>query len=350
VPRECLAARRRWACTVIVGLVLGVITACAGSSTAPGQARSAERAAQAFLEAVGSGRAGDALAFLRVQPLDRTLLTDDVLADAVRSAAITEVTATERGGAKHERMVDVAYRIGGERVTDTYMTVQVGQYWFVDETLPTVPLFDDRPGYADVTVSGKTVAMADQGSYVTEPSSTPILPGRYEFGLDNPLLDVDRAEFTVTSLHASAVLTGSGPQARLTDDGRVRVVTAAKEKLDACMETTMLHTSCGINDSTDWTLVRDSHGTRSYRLVDNTVVWSLDPGGTDLSATAPDWQTCRWFYPSPGRGVCTDGLVVLVHMTAATTAGTTEVNESQIVGYAADLADPDHIRIVFGKN
>ncbi|MCL2424036.1 MAG: hypothetical protein FWD11_09155, partial [Micrococcales bacterium] len=230
-------ARRRCTRAAVVCLVVVLVTACT-ASTNPGKARGPEQAARAFVEAIGSGRAGDALALLRVQPVDRALVTDDVLADAVRELAISGVTATARGGDGRSRLVDVAYTIGDEHVTDTYTVVRIGQHWFVDEILPTVPVFSDRPGYAAVTVNGKDVVPTDPDQFRPQPSGTPILPGRYRFGLDHPMLDVERADFTITSLHAAATLTGDGPKARLTPDASTQVAAAAAQAMDACLDVT----------------------------------------------------------------------------------------------------------------
>ncbi|MCL2468255.1 MAG: hypothetical protein FWF02_01255 [Micrococcales bacterium] len=337
---QCWSKRRQWTCVTVVALVVG-LAGCVGSAR---PAQGAEQAARAFLHAIASGRTDDAVDLLRVQPLDRTLVTDDVLVDALRDLAISQVTARARGG-EDTRMVDVAYRVGDQRVTDTYQMVRIGTSWFVDETLPLVPYFDDRPAYATATVGGKEVVLANPHSYPPEPG-TPVLFGRYQFALDHPMFEVDRAEFTVTSLHAPVRLTGAGPQARLTADARTQVAAASKEKLDGCVTLTTLQTPC-MGHSMGEILVRDSHGKRWYTLVDNTSTWSLDRGGTDLATTVPDWQTCTDQFSRSERAICAYGLAIFVHMNARTTAGATEVNVDQVIGYSADLRDPDNIRIVF---
>jgi len=327
------------ACATVVGLVVA-LGGCIGSA---GPAQGAERAARAFLHAVASGRADDALDLLRVQPVDRTLLTDDVLAAAVGDVAISQVKARSRGGSNDHRMVDVAYHVGDQRVTDTYTTVRIGTSWFIDETLPGVPEFGDRPGYVTALVAGKQVRVGYADWYGPEPG-TPLLFGKYQFDLDHPMFEVDRPEFTVTSLHAPATFTGAGPHARLTAEARAQVAGAATDKLAACVALTTLRTPC-----LSYLMGTVVDGRRSsYQLVDNTSTWSLDAGGTNLAATVPDWQTCTAGYSRGERGVCADGLALFVHMAARTTAGTTSrAYVSQVIGYSADLRDPDDIRIVF---
>lgn len=353
--RPARSWRARWTVlAALVGIVVSMVTACDDDPAVAGQARSPEQAAQGLLDAVRAGRATEALAFLRVQPLDRALLTDEVLTDAVRQAPITHVaTKLRRGKQDSRRRVDVTYRVDGQRVADTYTVVQVGRYWFVDETLPTVPVFDDHPGYAAATVSQTVVTTPDRydrSTAVLEPAATPVLPGRYRFGLDHPLLDVEAAEFTVTSLHAPVTLTGDGPHARLADDGGAQVAAAAEAALTSCLDVTTLRTGCSFGFSTGTWRVDDAHGTHQFRPVENTATWSIDPGSTDLATTVPLWQTCEWFAPSTGDlSVCVEGALIIARAAVRTTTGGTESLTVQIVGYAADLSDPDHIQIAFGR-
>lgn len=329
--------------------VLLAVTACdsAPAGVTVGPAASPQAAVRGFLDAVGDGRADDALSFLRVQPTDRTLLTDDVLAEA--ALPITHVTTSLRGGAKDQRAVDVSYLLDGQRVTDTYQTVRLGGRWFVDEVLPAVPAFVDRPDFAPVTVDGSVVQVPGNGQ-----SGTQVLPGRYRFALDHPLLDVADAEFVVPSLHAPAITTGPA-RTRLTDAGREQVAAAAAAALDSCLAATTLRT-CGFGGGPDYWSWHESTRTdaRDFTLVENTATWSLDPGGADLSRTAPQWQYCetRESRSSIDRqgaaGVCiTRGLYVSLRMSARTTRGTTEVMTSGLSGYRADISDPDHIRVDF---
>lgn len=315
----------------MVGAVVALLVVRSGptvsGTTVPGEASSPERAASAFLDSVSAGRADDALAFLHDPPRDRVLLTDAVLAESMRLAPVTQVTASVReGGASDWAAVDVAYRIGGQRVTDTYDVVRVGKYWFVHETLPVMPLFLDHPDGVAVTVDG-AVATGDIGG-------SSVLPGRYRLGLDNPLLEVEAAEVTVIGLHGP--ITTSGPHARLTDAGRRKVAAAAAETLDGCLTATTLDSTCGL---TRW----DAPDTT--RLAAGTATGSLLPGSTDLVTTTPDWHGCR---DEPLSGaVCADGIYVAMSVVTATTDGGTESFLVQIVGYTADISDPDHVRITF---
>lgn len=351
---------------VLACLAVGAVAAC-GTTPGPGST-GPEEAARAFLEAVGQGHAGDALALLREPPSDRALLTDAVLGEAVRQAPITQVTAAARGGGERMRTVDVSYEIGDQHVTDTYAMVLVGDRWLVDEALPSVPGFDDRPDGVAVTVSGVPVVplevydpfngrsgrLAPSTGVLTSQTDagatagTPVLPGRYQFGLEHPLLDVDRAEFTVTGLHAPVTLTGQGPQARLTDDGRARTVAAASQTLTACMQATTVRT-CGFGFSSTSIIGTLSGSFPSFSLVENTATWSVDPGSTDLATTAPDWRrTCAQNYLRAGyAAVCATGIDIELRVTAQSTRGGTRAVSQTVVGYTADLSDPDHIHIVF---
>jgi len=349
---------RSWARGVVSVALLLVVAACHGSpAPATGPASSPEQAVQGFLDAVGGGRADDALSFLRLQPTDRTLLTSTVLTKA--ALPITQVTTHVRGGPKGQRTVDVAYRIGGQRVTDTYQTVLLGDRWYIDESLPTVPSFMDHPDFAPVTIDGIAVKTGGPGSVILDQagntllglSGTPLLPGRYRFALDHPLLAVDDAEFTVPSLHAPAIMTGDGPHARLTDAGQKKIAAKAQEALDSCLAATTLYT-CGFGfDRSQWD---DGDGSQvlGSTLVENTATWSVGPGGTDLSRTAPAWQDCRaretWnLTPRFETTVCAEDLVVVVRMSTRTTTGTTRVLDTSVTGYWADISDPDHIQIGF---
>ncbi|MCL2424642.1 MAG: hypothetical protein FWD11_12255 [Micrococcales bacterium] len=332
--------------TAVLALAaLLVVTACDTAPGTTGPAASPQAAARGFLDAVSDGRVDDALSFLRVQPTDRTLLTDDVLDKA--ALPITHITTSVRGGAQAQRAVDVSYVLDGQRVTDTYQTVRLGGRWFVDEVLPAVPAFVDRPDFAQVTVDGSAVQVP-----VGWQSGTQVLPGRYRFAVDHPLLDVDNAEFVVTSLHAPAVMAGV-PHTRLTDAGRQQVAAAAAAALDSCLAATTLRT-CGFGVGPDhWSWKPGSpYGTRDFTLVENTATWTLEPGGTDLQRTEPQWQYCQTsstvFSRQGVTTVCVAvGLLATVRMSARTTRGTTEVFTNSVFGYRADITDPDHIRVVF---
>jgi len=351
----------RWARCVVLGcLVLGVSAACTSDVSADppavGQARSPEQAVEGFLKAVGAGHATDALSFLVVQPTDRTLLTDEVLADAAQP--IEQITTRLRGGPDDERAVDVSYTVEGQRVTDTYQTVRLGQFWFVDELLPTVPSFSDHPDFAAVTVAGKKVTTDTDPTGSQAPTGTRLLPGRYQLAVDHPLLTVENAEFTVTSLHAPVSLTGDGPHAHLTAAAQQAVVQTAQDTLTSCLDTTELRTACGFGLSPGpWVVgsLSAPEQTRKFTLEENASTWSLDLGGpADLAATRPDWRACRWsswssMAQQQPKSVCVDSFdtMVRVHVSTRTTTGTTETNALPVNGFTADIRDPDNIRVYF---
>lgn len=329
---------RELCAAVLAGLLVCLAPACADS----GRASTPERAARGFLAAVAAGKATDALAFLRLAPPDRRLLTDEVLADAVSRAPVTQIVAAQRGGgdARHAT-VDVAYQVDGLPVTDTYEMVRAGGEWFLDEPLPTVPEYSDHPAGVDVMVGG---VVTEAGGSARR---TSVLPGRYQLSLDHSMLTVSAADFTVPSLHGSVVMTGNGPQTHLTPDASKKVATAAADTLTACLAVTTLRTACGFSADMDGAFVQDSHGRRTIELAaDSTATWSLEPGGTDLATLLPDWGACGQPYEEK-VGVCVNGIRVAARFVVRSRAGVDETFTRARTGYLADISDPDQIRIVF---
>jgi len=347
-PRRAARLRRVW-CVLLVGVVASTVVAC---SDTPGSAR---RAAQAFLDAVAAGRATEALALVREptvygQPVaDRSLLTDEALAPAVREAPITHIEASLREGSTRDgrAVVDVTYDIDGQRTADSYQMVRDGGQWFVGEALPTLPAFTNHPSGVAVTVNG--VLVADRGSQEdSQSTNVPVLPGRYRFGTDSPLLAVDHAQVIVTSLHTyggatagNMIGTGgrlpvAGPRAYLTEAGREQVAAAAEETLVSCLAGTGA-APCGRDNDrlTQWPPVVE--GTASTIL----------PGSTDLAATAPDWQGCRLPHPLDQTltALCVDGIYTAAPVTIRTLDGGTAAGLVEVVGYDADISDPDDIQI-----
>jgi hypothetical protein len=341
---------------------------------APGQAHSPQQAAQAFLDAVAAGQADDALTFL-LDPAYSELTTDAVLAQAVRDAPITQITtslrdgATEDDAAKGHAVVDVAYRIGGQDITDSYKMAKDGEYWFIDEALPTTPAFTSHPEGVAITINDVVVVSEEYAPIVrrsvvdtSEVKSASVLPGLYRFGVDNPLLSVDGAEFTVTGLHTyitemtgSGTVTGRisnggnttegtylapgylsvvGPHLRLTETGRQKVAVAAQEKLSSCLSGTV-RDSCSMDDMYTWP-----------PMIEGTTLSSIIPGSTDLTTTRPDWQACQASFRTV-LSICAGGIYVAVPVTVQTWDGNIVTFILEVVGYTADISDPDNIEVAF---
>ncbi len=324
---------------MLVAVVASLTAACGDH-----QERGPQQAAQAFLDAVAAGRADDALALVRLGPYygsedgpDLRLVTDEVLARAVRDAPITEITTDQRSvDPRYSAVVSVTYRIGGRPVADTYAMVYVGGRWLVDEELPMLPAFTNHPEGVVTTVNGVVVPSdPDDGRVRTD---MPVLPGLYRFGVDNPLLGVDHADVTVAGLH-SAGETGAlsdppavGPRAFLNESGREQVLAAVVDQLALCLDGTA--TDCAV----------DSYDTRWPDIV---AAGSVAPGSTDLASTAPDWQGCRWSTYGSQQAVCVDDIYVAVPATVRMLDGSAGTVLVEIIGYVADISDPDSIGVTF---
>lgn len=378
------AERRRawWWFVVVVGAVVGLVTACGGSGRAtPGRAGSPEQAARGFLEAVAGGHAGDALAYLLHPPDATTLTTDAVLAKAVRDAPITHITANQRND--RSTIVDVTYRMSGKQVSDSYRMAKRDGSWFIDEKLPTIPSFANLPDGVPITVNGVVVSYGDarDQDYPDFGDATLVLPGLYRFGINNPLLGVDSAQFVVDGMHPSYSRRGGsassregvptisgdiigdvtvdgkkttislknvlspGPRAYVTEEGRRRVVAAAEKELGSCLSGAETG-SCGRSAvlGVEWPPV--APGT--------TTISSIVPGSTDLGATAPEWQSCLWSLPvttdlfsRPADSICSEDIYIVVRATVDLPGGGTGKALVEIIGYTADVTDPNNIKITF---
>lgn len=348
-------ALRRPRLTVAVAVVLVVALVGVGVRSwvtrdhdGPGWARSPHSAVQGYLTAVADGRASDALAYLSSPPVDRTFLTDAVLAQSRRLAPMTGIVVGDISGpnssgkkcGSYGCTVQVEYRLG-DRKTEVRLEVseREGGYWFIGNQPQTVDLVGDR----DYDSIGRyKVAVLVNGTPLPVGAGTATLfPGRYRATSDDPLVDID-STFTVEppatgrwvdDLHVPLHPT-------LTADGKRRIAQAAQDQLDACLAQTSFATECGFLDIDDSWFDGPADPT--------TISWAVVG---DATLPEPDGK----LYGQYGVDAARTGVVVVVPIeiqprcTWTTVAGRPQDWEPYMAPnyYVADLADPDRIAVDF---
>lgn len=197
----------------VVGSVVGFVAARAAAGTPVDAARG-------YLQALADADAGRALSFTSAPPVDRTLLTDAVLADSRRRAPLTDVQVTAAPGA--DDAVDVRYRLGDQPVADHYTLSRVAGTWELDRVSVPVDFLPDFDSRLPVLVNGTEVR--DQGSEAF-PVSYAVTTGRE---------DVDWGPTSTTTVDLAAGLSNLDLDVRLTPAGRKAFVAGAKKAVAAC--------------------------------------------------------------------------------------------------------------------
>lgn len=353
--------RRRSRLTVLVVVV--VVALVVGGAwwwrhrDTENQAHSPEGAVRGYLTAIAENRADDALAFLEYPPLDRTFLTDDVLAESHALAPMTDIAVE---GVRHRPAwpdtVTATYKVGDDSYTTTFEVLRRGSLWSIThsasegpldgDVLPKVSLISDR---SDIHLPVDVPVLVN-GVPATSTSWITMFPGRYRVTSGHALFDLDQQFTAVEDTRRPAEVLLSP---RLNDDGARRVADAAQAEFDACLAQHSFATDCGfLGYGSEFFSRAGSGGSPGYG---DALDWPVDPTTISWSATGadlsqPDLDRQKGYSVSHGRLYVRSTIDVQLTCTWTGTAGEQVSWEDDMPpgAYRADITDPDHIAVVFG--
>lgn len=209
-------------------LLAGAAGAVALAATQPARATST---AQKYLTAVSEGRADDALNLIDPESIaDASLLTDEVLADSLSRAPLTNIVAGEAIDDGHGYLiVPVSYTLGS---TPVVHELQVSRSLGVQKiTGATGTISFDNS--LELTVNGAEPATTSPDAF----------PGSYVLQPDHKYLTFDEGPLLVTKANANKGYTNL--DLAVTEEGiamfREKVITEAQ----ACLDSTALDPGCG---------------------------------------------------------------------------------------------------------
>ncbi|TGO05404.1 hypothetical protein [Serinibacter arcticus] len=285
-----------------------------GTESATADALAPEAVVEGFLTAIAEGDAAAALAFVDpVEPIDETLLTDEVLAASNAIAPITDIVVT----APTEDMayggdVEASYSIGGTPVSESFSVSGDGDGNYAMYAPGGSVYVPSTVSGLDVTVNG--VAVEPDGSYDA-------FIGSYQLATTTPNFVVaGTVDTVVTAPYESGSF--SGLEVDLTDEAKQVFHDTVRAAVDACLATTTLDAGCGLaipGTLSDGSVVVDGSVTRTLTGDAELRIGGLNPepnydnpffvrgdfiGGVTMSADfSVDGQTARGdvlFGPSLG--------------------------------------------------
>ncbi|TAM88850.1 MAG: hypothetical protein EPN43_07810 [Jatrophihabitans sp.] len=183
-----------------------------------------------YLQALASGDATTALA-TGTAPADRSLLTDDVLAQQRKLAPISQiqVLGTEEGA--YGAVVHVSYRVGSRRVSDHFNVTRVGGSWKMAAVAVDVEV-NGGTAPPNLNVFGVSVASAED---------VYLFPGAVRFGSSDPDLSFVPSTAVFTTPDVPTLITlGTALTAR----GKQSGTTAITDVLDACATASLAPAGC----------------------------------------------------------------------------------------------------------
>jgi len=205
-------------------------TPSASTTPTPDAATAADPASavRGFLEAVARSDAQGALAYGQTQPADTSMITDTVLAAAHQDNPITEINVPPGPTAElddgDQTDVEASYKIGTERVTQTYTVVRSGQRFLLTDIANEVDVSSERSQQIPMIIAGHEV---DSDTIV-------LLPGAYDVTSGLPYVDWGNTTTLLVKAPDASVDT-SGLELGLTDAGSQALLTAAQAAVKACL-------------------------------------------------------------------------------------------------------------------
>ena len=229
---------------LLIGIGVLVIALIGGSIfvlvTRKTPEQQAEAAAKDLMQAYAAGDADKVKGYLDLGPdTDQSLLTNEVLKEAVKKAPITDIKVpSAKSGV---RTFTVNFKAGDKAAT-LRVTAPSSGVVKVTSTLPTLNL--SRLESLPVTVNGK------------KPDSPrpAVLPGGYTVGFDSPNYTLPEPDMTVIS---PATL----PAPQLSEAGLTAFRTRLKEAVTACLAEKSLEWTCGPKSATSNPAVTLTDGT-----------------------------------------------------------------------------------------
>lgn len=176
-----------------------------------------------YLDALARGDAAAALATAATQPADTSLLNDQVLSVSRAMAPITDVNVPEVGDAG---AVEASYRVGSERVTETFSVTEVDGSFRLTEVVSELDVSSLRSDRLPLRVGGAEVT----GNRLT------LFPGSYPVRTGNPRVSYGEGALLVPM--PGRVLSSSDLAPTLTEEGTGAFATLVEDTLDECLTRT----------------------------------------------------------------------------------------------------------------
>lgn len=177
-------------CTLLIMVVVGALIAIRSETGPP---RSAEQAVERYLEAVADSRADDALALLANPPIDRSMLTDEMLQTTNARAPMHDIDVRRSSLGNDDwqgEKVFAGYDLGEDE--------HGSAFFYAEETDEGWKVLNGVMPLRVASGTGKVPSLKANGVPVTgfEPE---FFPGWYEFDLDSKWLQLP-ADSTSTEI------------------------------------------------------------------------------------------------------------------------------------------------------
>lgn len=201
---------------VVAAIIVGVVVTSVSRVTA-------DKAVQAYFDALAAGDADTAISYAKVEPSDRTFLTDEMLATLNQESPITELEVSKPSGS-YVSSVPVSYAVGGRRVSTNIRVTQIGKDWKLESIA------------AEVRASSNGANPIINGVEATS-DRVLLFPGRYAIttGSEYVTYPDDQATLWIEEPSPYASATSLiGLRAELTDEGEELVLSEAQKSLEAC--------------------------------------------------------------------------------------------------------------------
>lgn len=252
---------------LVLIILVAVLFSRGGGVLGASPAEKANQTAQDYMTALSEGRAADALALIDSNYItDNTLLTDEVLADSLSRAPMTDVVvgeAVEEAGTSSYN-VPVTYNLGDTPVSDQLHVMTWDDEPKLSSVLGSLSLTEDL----EVTVNGVPASG----------SSLDVFPGSYE---------IDAVAEYLTYAGGPLLFTKSGEylgsyelELNVTDEG----ITMFREKViaeaEACLASKALDAGCGLSlpaTLDDGTQLHDGGVTRTQDAEARTQLQNITP-------------------------------------------------------------------------
>jgi hypothetical protein len=281
---------RQLALWVFLGVVaLAVIGSGVGFAVARATAEKPADVARGYLQALADADAAKALSYTSSVPVERSLLTDAVLADSRQRAPLTDVSVSATPG--YDDAVDVHYRLGDQPVDDHYTLTRVSRQWKLDkvsEPVNFMPIIDAR---IPVLVNGTLV----------DTQATEAFPVSYR--LTTGLPSVDWGENSTSSVTLSQGGTPLELEPRVTEAGKRAFLSGARKAIATCTgKRDLAPDGCpfGFRQPSSGPKIPNStvrwkvKGDPLSKLGDPELSSMVDPGTAKARATMTFTCTCRF--------------------------------------------------------
>ena len=227
-PKPRRALLRAAAGCLLAALLFGVLTVFQYRSE-----HSAQAAVRRYFHALATGDAAAALG-AAAQPTRGAYLTDSVLRQQLRVAAITDVSVQGAHLTGDSGTVAVRYRLrfasGAEQVTDSVPVRRHGSSWRLDRVAAATEVTVASAGTDRLTLAG--------GKLPDQPVL--LFPGALPLSTDNPAVQVDGHPM----LRLEADQQPTEVTASLTDSAKERVRNAVEQSLAGCLRPATARADC----------------------------------------------------------------------------------------------------------